>query len=345
MKKQLVRRWLGLAWSGLLLAFTAAAPADFVAFVLPKGWPRPTYDFGRNPQTPAGFALGRQLFYEPGLSRDNSTSCASCHSPAMAFTHGDHRVSHGIEGRLGNRNSLALMNLAWNTSFHWDGGVNNLEMQAVNPLTHPNEMDHSMNAVVAKLNSSRQYRGRFARAFGDSAVTGQRVLQALAQFTVSLVSANSRYDKYLRHEPGSEFNEVELQGLQLFRQHCASCHREPLFTNHGFANNGIGPDTLLNDLGRYRITRQAADSFKFRVPTLRNIEYSAPYMHDGRFRGLRQVLQHYTGGGIRPGRGLAPELRQPVTLDLAEQKALLIFLFTLSDKEFIADKRLNYMPE
>jgi len=113
-----VWRWLGLVAGSLLLAFTVAVPDDFVPFVQPKGWPKPSYDSRRNPQTPAGFALGRQLFYEPGLSRDNSTSCASCHSPAQAFTHGDHRVSHGIDGRLGSRNSLALVNLAWNTSFH-----------------------------------------------------------------------------------------------------------------------------------------------------------------------------------------------------------------------------------
>ena len=131
-------RRLALGASSLLLAFTLVAPPDFVPFVQPPGWPKPTYNFRRNPQTPAGFALGRRLFYEPGLSRDNSTSCASCHAPAMAFTHGDHRVSHGVAGRLGTRNSLALVNLAWNTSFHWDGGVNNLETQAVNP-PHPPE--------------------------------------------------------------------------------------------------------------------------------------------------------------------------------------------------------------
>ena len=202
-----------------------------------------------------------------------------------------------------------------------------------------------MALVVAKLNTSPYYRGRFAQAFGDSAVTGQRLLKALAQFTVSLESYNSRYDRFVRHEPGSEFTEVELHGLQLFRQHCASCHTEPLFTNNSFANNGLEPDTLLNDLGRYRITHQPADSFKFRVPTLRNVEFSAPYMHDGRFRTLPQVLRHYTSGGIHPSRTLAPELRQPVVLPVGEQKALLLFLFTLTDKEFMADKRLDYVAD
>ncbi|MBO2009498.1 cytochrome-c peroxidase [Hymenobacter negativus] len=333
-----------LILAALSLAFTTFSDQP-VLFARPAGWPKPSYDFSRNPQTAAGFRLGRMLFYDPALSRDGSISCASCHSPQSAFTHSDHRVSHGIEGRQGERNAPALVNLAWNTSFHWDGGVNNLEIQAVNPVTHPNEMDFTMDEMVDRLNASRAYRGRFFRAFADSAITGQRVLKALAQFTVSLQSYNAKYDKYLRHEAGGEMSEPELNGLRLFRQHCASCHQEPLFTNNTFANNGLLPDTLLRDRGRYRITAQPDDDYKFRVPTLRNIEFSAPYMHDGRFRYLRQTIQHYTSGTIVPSPTLAPQLRQPVTLSTAEQRDIMLFLFTLTDKEFLDDARFRYQPE
>lgn len=339
-------RWLyGLSLGVVALLACRSLDLATAGFVQPPGWPAPTYAFARNPATPAGFALGRALFYDPALSRDGSTSCASCHAPQMAFTHGDHRVSHGIEGRLGTRNAPALMNLAWNTSFHWDGGVNNLEMQAVNPLTHPAEMDNTLDQAVARLNASPAYRGRFARAFADSVVTGQRLLKALAQFTVALESFNSKYDRYVRHEPGGELTEQELHGLSLFSAHCASCHPAPLFTTHGFANNGLPPDSALRDLGRARITGKAADTYKFRVPTLRNIEFSAPYMHDGRFRRLREAIQHYASGTMVPSPTLAPQLRAPLLLPANDQKDLLAFLLTLSDREFITNPAYQYHPE
>lgn len=311
------------------------------AFVQPLGWPAPVYPFAGNPPTAAGRALGRALFYEPGLSRDSSISCASCHAPAMAFTHADHRVSHGIAGRLGSRNAPGLFNLAWNTSFHWDGGVNHLETQAVNPLTHSAEMDASLPLLVARLNASAAYRGRFYRAFADSVVTTPRLLKALAQFTVSLESFNSKYDKYVRHEPGGDFTDQELNGLTLFRASCASCHREPLFNNNSFANNGLPLDSLYNDQGRAAITGRAADRYQFRVPTLRNIELTAPYMHDGRFQRLREVLRHYTTG-IRPGPTLALELHKPLLLSPNEQKDILAFLLTLTDREFVNNPAYQY---
>ena len=303
------------------------------AFVRPLGWPAPTYRFEDNPATPAGRALGRTLFFDPALSRDSTISCASCHAPFMAFTHADHRVSHGIDGRLGTRNAPGLFNLAWNTSFHWDGGVNNLETQAINPLTRAHEMDLALPRLMVRLNVSPVYRARFARAFADSVVTTPRLLKALAQFTASLESFNSKYDKYVRHEPGGELSQQELHGLTLFRANCASCHREPLFTTNGFANNGLPPDSVYNDLGRAGITGKATDRYQFRVPTLRNVELTAPYMHDGRFRRLRDVLHHYTAG-IQTSPTLAPELRQPIVLSADEQKDILAFLLTLTDREF-----------
>jgi cytochrome c peroxidase len=340
-------RWLALAAAGLALLGAVAfgpAPVDggAVLLVQPKGWPVPRYDAARNPATGAGVALGRALFYDPGLSRDGTISCASCHLQATGFTHVDHAVSHGIEGRLGRRNSIALVNLAWNPTFHWDGGVNQLDVQALNPITNAAEMDNSLANVVRVLNRSAGYRGQFARAFrGDSVVTGQRVLLALAQFTSGLVSYRSRYDKYVRHEAGGEFSAQELNGLTLFRANCASCHREPLFTDYSFQNNGLVPDSLAPDAGRAAITGRAEDSLRFRVPSLRNIERTGPYMHDGRFRRLRDVLQHYAGG-IRHSPTLAPQLRAPLRLTPDEQKDLIAFLLTLTDTEFLTDSRFGY---
>lgn len=323
----------------LFVAAVVGPPTPY--FVRPVGWPKPKYDFAKNPQTEAGFQLGRQLFYDPLLSRDNSTSCASCHLQATGFTHVDHPVSHGIEGRKGTRNTLALVNLAWSPAFHWDGGVNNLEVQPLNPITHPAEMDFTLAGAVSKLNQSAAYRQRFLAAFGDSVVTGQRVLKALAQFTVALESFNSKYDKHVRHEPGGAFSDQEINGLKLFRHHCAACHQEPLFTNYAFANNGLPPDSIWRDLGRFRITGRPADSLKFRVPTLRNIEFTYPYMHDGRFRKLKDVLNHYVGG-IHQSSTLAPQLRRPIVLSPEEKKDLIAFLLTLTDRDFLFDQRFGY---
>lgn len=334
----------GLLGLGALLGVCAynLAP-ESGAFVQPPGWPAPVYRFADKPATAAGRTLGRVLFFEPALSRDSSISCASCHAPAMAFTHADHRVSHGIAGRLGTRNAPGLFNLAWTPAFHWDGGVNHLETQAVNPLTHPAEMDANLPQLLARLNASPAYRARFYRAFADSVATTPRLLKALAQFTGSLESFNSKYDKYVRHEPGGELSSQELTGLTLFRANCASCHREPLFTNHGFANNGLPPDSLYHDRGRAGITGQAADEYQFRVPTLRNIELTSPYMHDGRFQRLREVLRHYATG-IRPGPTLAPALRQPLALSPDQQKDILAFLLTLTDREFVDNPAYQYHP-
>ncbi len=346
-------RWFGLVGAALLLLGVVAfgpspegkgpaVPDAAVAVARPAGWPRPHYDFAANPPTVAGVALGRHLFYDPALSRDGTISCASCHTQATGFTHADHALSHGIEGRVGKRNTLALVNLAWSPNFHWDGGVHHLDVQPLNPLTNPAEMDNSLAAVVAGLNGSAAYRARFARAFrGDSAATGQRVLLALAQFTSQLVSADSRYDKYVRHEPGGELTAQELHGLTLFRRDCAACHREPLFTDYSFQNNGLRPDSLAPDAGRAAITGRATDSLRFRVPSLRNVERTAPYMHDGRFRRLREVLQQYAATPHQSAT-LAPPRRRAARLSADEQKDIIAFLLTLTDTEFLTDPRFAY---
>ena len=273
------------------------------------------------------------------LSRNNSISCASCHSPYNAFTHVDHALSHGIEDKIGTRNSPALMNLAWNTLFMWDGAVNNIEVQALAPMHNKIEMDETIEHVVTKLQTSTIYPSLFRKAFGDSIVTGEHTLRAIGQFMLTLVSANAKYDSVMRHQ--SKFNAQEENGYRLFKTHCAACHTEPLFTNHSFENNGLPIDIALNDLGRIRITQNPTDSLKFKVPTLRNIEFSYPYMHDGRFKTLTAVLKHYTSG-IQKSNTLSPKLEQPIVLSANEQVDLTAFLLTLSDKSFLFNPNFVY---
>jgi cytochrome c peroxidase len=305
-----------------------------VHFVIPKGWPQPHYDFKKNPLTLEGFELGRALFYDPLLSSDNSISCASCHLSFTAFTHADHRLSHGILGLTGKRNSLALINLAWNTSFMWDGGINNLEMQPLNPISSPVEMNSQLQDVLLRLNHSKKYKKLFYKAFKDTLADSQKLLKALAQFTGNLVSCNSKYDSIMRKEKNVAFTTRELDGYRLFRENCASCHEEPLFTNFKFENNGLSMDTVIKDLGRMTVTRDPADSLKFKVPTLRNIEFSAPYFHDGRLNKLKDVIEHYSSG-IVDSPTLSTQLKSKIKLNSEEKKDLIAFLKTLTDRTFL----------
>ena len=319
------------------LGFSFLTPTP-IYFQIPKGWPKPHYDFSKNPLTEEGFQLGRQLFYDPILSRDSTISCASCHLQATGFTHVDHELSHGIDGKIGTRNSMTLMNLAWSKSFMWDGGVNHLDVQPLNPITSAVEMDETLANVVAKLNQNEQYKSLFLAAFGDTKITGQRVLKALSQFELQLVSSNSKYDKVMRKE--TVFTEKEQNGYQLFKTNCASCHNEPLFTSEKFERNGLAIDTTLNDIGRQKITNDNKDFLLFKVPTLRNIQFTFPYMHDGRFKKLTDVIKHYNSLGN--DKNLPKQLQKPMNLSDNERVDLVAFLHTLTDSEFLFDKRFSF---
>lgn len=320
----------------------AFATKHEAGLVIPKGWPKPRYDVSKNPITEKGFELGRKLFFDPLLSKDSTVSCASCHLQFTGYTHTDHAVSHGIYGRKGTRNTLALSNLAWSENFLWDGGVNNIEVQPLSPIENPAEMDNTLANVVKRLNGSADYRKLFDRAFPKhDTITGQQVLKALTQFMLSLQSYNSKYDKVMRKEPGAAFTAYEAQGLAVFRQHCASCHSEPLFTNNGFENNGLPTDTALNDTGRMKITGRSDDSLKFKVPSLRNVEVSYPYMHDGRYKSLQMVLFHYTGN-ISKSKTLAPQLAKPLDISEKEKGTLVAFLKTLTDETFLRNPNFYY---
>jgi cytochrome c peroxidase len=329
---------------GILILICLAFSNQFTTplyIEVPKGWPQPKYDFKKNPLTEEGFQLGRHLFYDPIISRDSTISCASCHLQQTGFTHVDHQLSHGIDGNIGTRNSLALINLAWNKDFMWDGGVNSIEVQAINPITNPDEMDETLAHVIVKLQTSEKYRALFTKAFGDDKVTSQRLLKALAQYTVMLKSSNSKYDKVMRKE--EHYNEREQRGYDIFKSNCASCHKEPLFRDDKFENNGLAIDTTLNDVGRFKITQKKEDNLRFKIPTLRNIQFTFPYMHDGRFKTLTEVVKHYNSLGH--DKNLPKELAKPMNLSDNDRVDLVLFLTTLTDTAFLYDKRFSFPRE
>lgn len=306
---------------------------------IPKGWPKPQYDTQKNPLTEEGFQLGKELFYDPILSRNNTISCASCHLQATGFTHVDHDLSHGIDDRIGIRNSLALINLAWNKSFMWDGGINHIEVQPLAPITSTVEMDETLENTVHKLQQSEKYQLLFQKAFDTQKITGQLTLKALSQFLVMLNSTNSKYDKVMRKE--AVFTATEQNGYALFKNHCSSCHQEPLFTSDRFENNGLPIDSTLNDMGRMKITQNPNDALKFKVPTLRNIQFTYPYMHDGRFTTLTEVIKHYNSG-IQKSKTLSKLLQKPMKLSDNDRVDLVAFLKTLSDNEFLFNERFSH---
>jgi len=302
------------------------------SFEKPVGFPNPFYNFSNNPLTQQGFELGRYLFYDPILSLDSTLSCSSCHAQGHGFA--DHNVplSKGVDKKFGTRNAPALMNLAWSTSFMWDGGVNHIEVQPLVPLTSEHELGETMANLVEKLNKNVFYKKKFKEAFGVNTITDQKLLHALAQFTSMLVSSNAKYDQVLAGK--SSFTEQEQQGFTLFKLKCANCHTEPLFTDYSYRNSGL--ESTIIDIGREKVTQNPADKGKFKVPTLRNIEHTYPYMHDGRFFNLEQVLA-FKSNGIQDSPSLDISLKNGLNLTKEEQQAIIVFLKTLTDNSFIGN--------
>jgi len=314
----------------------AVPPITPMAFEIPPGFPATKHDFTANPVTKEGFELGRRLFYDGRLSKDGNFPCASCHQQFAAFSTFDHDLSHGFNNQFTTRNAPGLFNLAWHGSFHWDGGINHLEVQPLAPITAPNEMAEDINAVVEKLKQDQQYPTMFRAAFGTDEINSQRMLKAMSQFMLMMVSANSKYDKMKRGE--ATFNVAEQAGYATFQAKCASCHTEPLFTDLSYRNNGLALNSFLKDYGRMTITGRKEDSLKFKVPSLRNVYETYPYMHDGRFWNLTQVLDHYSNN-INPSSTLDPLLEHKIPLTSTEKFNLIYFLGTLSDTSFTRDKR------
>lgn len=291
-----------------------------------------------NPLTVEGIELGRRLFYDKILSGDNTQACASCHDPAFAFSD-PRQFSVGIDGIEGTRNAMALINLAWAREVFWDGREPSLEDQARRPVPDEIEMHLPWPEAVAKLQAHPEYPDLFQAAFGSEIVTETAVVRAIAQFERILVSNNSRYDKFINQEIG--FTTQEIRGFQLFFNEtgdCFHCHNTPLFTDYRFHNNGLDSDFESGDQGLGDVTGVALDRKKFRTPTLRNVELTAPYMHDGRFETLEEVVRHYNSGGhFTPT--VDPLIRVSVGLGLSEEDeaAIVAFLKTLTDSSFISN--------
>lgn len=313
-------------------------PASPLTFQVPQGWPQPVYDFAANPLTKEGFELGRKLFYDGRLSKDGNFPCASCHQQFAAFATFDHNFSHGFNNTFTTRNAQGIFNLAWRKNFMYDGGIVHLDLQPLAPLTAPNEMAETIENVLDKLKSDAQYRSMFRAAFGNEDVTTERMTKALSQFVVMMVSNNSRYDKMKRGE--YTFNLPEQLGYDIFKAKCVTCHSEPFFTDFSFRNTGLPVDPTINDYGRMIITRNKIDSLKFQVPSLRNVQLTFPYGHDGRFISIDQVLEHYRNGVVN-GPTTDPVVKNKIPLSNFEIGQLKAFLFTLTDSTFINDSRFK----
>lgn len=313
-----------------------------VTFTIPDNFPQPNYDFLKNPITNEGFALGKKLFYDGILSKDGSISCGTCHIQSSAFSQHGHDLSHGIADRLTLRNAPAIQNVAWKRFFQWDGGVFNLDLFAVNPITAHNEMDETLENVLIKLRRHSQYPGMFESAFGTEEITSERFLKALSQFQLMMISAGSKYDKVKRNE-GITFSNDEQIGYEIFKAKCATCHTEPLFSDESFRNTGLAVKNQL-DKGRALITLNDKDVYSYIVPSLRNVMITAPYMHDGRFDNIDKVLNHYDSGMIdSPYLDSLFTKQFPIGIPLTESDKTYLksFLHTLTDQEFLQRRLLS----
>ncbi len=306
-------------------------------FDIPKGWPKPSKNiFAKNKLTEEGFQLGRKLFYDGNLSADGEVSCASCHQQFAAFANYDHDLSHGVNNALSIRNAPALINVAWMDLLHWDGAINHLEVQPLAPLTNPIEMGESLENVLKKLKKDTAYIRMFTAAFGDAEINSQRMLKAMAQFVSSLVSSNSKYDKVMRGE--AQFTDYEQRGYETFKRNCNGCHKEPLFTDNRMRNNGQHLNKKL-DIGFQAISLRSEDSLKFKVPTLRNVQLTFPYMHDGHIYSLFQVIDHYSKNIDTTQTRLDPILKKKINISNKERIELVYFLYTLTDSSFVRNNR------
>lgn len=309
-----------------------------VKFNVPEGFPAPLYRFADNPLSEEGIELGRQLFYDGRLSLDGNYPCASCHQQIAGFGTFEHDRSHGYNGSHTLRNAPVLFNLAWQDKFHWDGAFSSLFQEAAQPINGHIEMAESFNGVIDKLQKDPDYRRQFRKVFRTNFISPEHILKALAQFTGSITSANSKYDRYKKGQ--ATFTAQEEGGYQLFLAHCNTCHREPLFTDYSLRNIGLPVESFLNDYGKMMLTHDSNDSLKFKVPTLRNVYISSNYMHDGRFNTLAQCLNHYRTG-VQQSATLDPLLLNGIPLSDGEAINLALFLRTLTDSTFLQDIRYS----
>jgi len=296
-----------------------------------------------NPLTKEGIELGRKLFYEKQLSLNNSQSCASCHQQANGFSDSS-RFSKGIDGSLGDRNAMAISNLAWSNHLFWDGRRSSLEGQAHDPVTNPIEMKNDWNTVVSRLSKDAKYPDLFYKAFKTRTIDSNLVVKAIAQFERSLVSFNSRFDKYYFESDTNALTVQEKKGLEIFfnKGDCNHCHSDVLLSDDAFRNNGL--DATFTDNGRGNITKSQSDNGKFKVVSLRNIEVTAPYMHDGRFKTLEEVVNQYNEGIHTNSPNMDDNMQkliQGIQLTTQEKLDLVAFLKTFTDSEFLTNNAFS----
>ncbi|HWR32348.1 MAG TPA: cytochrome c peroxidase [Chitinophagaceae bacterium] len=305
---------------------------------IPNGFPAPVNTFSDNPLSKEGFELGRKLFYDDRLSIDNEHACSSCHQQIAAFGTYQHDRSHGILDSHTLRNAPVLFNLAWNTSFHWDGEFTSHRDAIAQPINGHIEMGETYEGIINKIKDDPEYQKMFKEVFRYPFIRPEFILKALEQFTGNMVSANSKYDNFKKGT--ATFTAQEDAGYLLYKTKCATCHPEPLFTDYSFRNIGLPVDPFLKDYGRMRITGRKEDSLKFKVPTLRNTYISENYMHDGRFNTIAQCLNHYRTS-VQQSATLDPLLTGGIPLTNTEANNLFIFLRTLTDSSFLADPRFG----
>lgn len=318
-----------------------------LAIVVPSGFPSPEIPVD-NPITKEGVELGRRLFYDQRLSIDGSMSCASCHLQDMNFTD-QLAVSPGVRGFTGRRSAMALVNVGlYNQGLFWDGRSKTLEEQALLPVEDTLELNHRWSDVIPELRQDEDYPRLFRLAFGikhKDEIDKELAAKAIAQFERTLVSSGkAKYDRVLRNE--DFFTEQELNGYLMYFDldplvpdaECAHCHAHPLFTTNEYINNGIEKVSDLTgfpDKGRGEVTTRIFDNGRFRVPTLRNVLFTAPFMHDGRFATIEDVIDHYNSGGHQTANKDA--LIRPLGLTVSQKADLIAFLKTLSDSTFLTD--------
>ena len=315
-----------------------------LVFEIPSNFPPLAYDVANNPPTEKGFELGKKLFYDGRLASDGIVSCGFCHIQADAFTHHGHTFSHGVDDAIGTRNTPPIQNLAYQTTFMYDGATSHLDLQPIIPFTSPVEMNGNFSDVIIMMKADATYQKLFKIAFTDGQINAENMLKALGQFMVMVTSSNSRFDKFRRNEAGGILSQQEQAGYTLFNQKCASCHATDLFTDNSFRNNGLQVNPAINDIGRYRVTELDQDVYKFKVPSLRNIEKTAPYMHDGRLFTLEAVMEHYNSGVVNSNT-LDPLLKTNGKLGIpiteVEKTQIIAFLKTLTDTQYLTDKRFS----
>lgn len=326
--------------SGWIMSCSTDEHKDFFSYKIdrPEHFPPIEYPISNNDISKAGFELGKKIFNDPMLSVDNSVACSNCHTKALAFTDAQHNPSVGVFDRSGTRNAPMIANMAFQSEFLWDGGINHLDFVPVFAIENPNEMDETLLNVVHKLNRHSTYPSLFAEVYPEAdSITSPQMLQVLSQYMLLLISDQSKYDEVQRGN--ATFTESEKLGFELFNSKCASCHEGVLQTSQQFMNNGL--DSVFTDLGRALITETDQDNGKFKVPSLRNIMLTAPYMHDGRLKTMDEVLNHYSQQVLFSAT-LAEELINEdgslgVALTSEEKESIIAFLHTLTDHEFVSN--------